>query len=85
MEGPDEGNHGLINRLDAPPVPVVDFPLPQDVNDEANRTVDISSDEEDEELQATLGERVRPEGQASVMQPAGYSDPTFEVIDVDDE
>ena len=55
MEGPDEGNHGLINRLDAPPVPVVDFPLPQDVNDEANRTVDISSDEKMRSCRPRLG------------------------------
>ena len=80
MEDNDELNHGsgLVSRKDAPQVPVVYFPLPnqgddsqdqKQMNDSAvqndgniSDTTVIIDDEEEELDQETLGERVEPTG-----------------------
>ena len=83
MEDDGENNNGnrLANRLDAPPIPFVDFPLrdaSQDQNqdqgndshvqnqgDDSHSTIIVSEDEEEMNQQETLGERVGPDGQAN--------------------
>ena len=128
MEDNAEYNHGrgLVSRKDAPQVPFVDFPPPnqgdvsqvQDqgqMNDSAAQndgnisdTTVIIDDEEEELDQETLGERVEPTGKEDTSvafansiqvitdrsmnkvqvisrgrRTALYSNPYFEVIDID--
>ena len=83
MERQHEGNDGarFANRLDAPEVPFVDFPLDEEINQEedGNATIELSSDDEDEASQSTLSERIEPLGQDQ-ENPVSYTHLTLPTI-----